>query len=216
MFGKMMNETLGKITFWVFYIGFHLTFFIQHFLGLWGMPRRVFTYLPNQGWDTANFVSSIGALLMAVGVLLLVVNMVMSFFSKEKLSADPWGDGRSLEWAVASPPPEYNFKQLPLVRSLDPVWYEKMNGNKELVPAEPLGDIHMPNGSFVPFVISLGLFIAGFGVMYHDLGTNKLALGVFIVGMLITFGSMFVRSIKDDHGYHIHKEDLEREGGLKA
>ena len=180
------------------------------------MPRRVFTYLPNQGWDTANFVSSVGAILMGVGVLILVVNMVMSFFNKEKLPNDPWGDGRSLEWAIASPPPEYNFKQLPLVRSLDPVFYEKMNGNKELIPAEPLGDIHMPNGSINPFIISVGLFISGFGFMYHDLGTNKLALAVGIIGLVIMFGAMFIRSVKDDHGYHIHKEDLEREGGLNA
>lgn len=216
MFGKMMNEKLGKITFWVFYIGFHLTFFIQHFLGLWGMPRRVFTYLPNQGWDTANLVSTMGAFLMGIGVILLVSNMVMSAFNKEKLPNDPWGDGRSLEWAIACPPPEYNFKQLPLVRSLDPVFYEKMNGNKELIPAEPLGEIHMPNGSINPFIISVGLFISGFGFLYHDLGTNKLALAVGIIGLVIMFGAMFNRSVKDDHGYHIHKEDLEREGGLNA
>ncbi|WP_102347066.1 cytochrome c oxidase subunit I [Bacillus sp. Marseille-P3661] len=216
MFGTMMNDTLGKITFWIWFIGFHMTFFIQHFLGLWGMPRRVFTYLPNQGWDTANFISSLGAILMAIGVVLMVFNMIWSFVKKTEVSNDPWEDGRTLEWAIASPPPEYNFKQLPLIRGLDPWWIEKMDGKKEMTPAEPLADIHMPNGSILPVIMSIGLFIAGFGFLYHDLGTNIPALTVGIVGMLITFGAMFVRSIKDDHGYHIHKEDLEGDGGIKA
>ncbi len=72
-----------------------------------------------------------------------------------------------LEWAIPSPPPFYNFKQIPLVRGLDAYWIEKMNGKKEMTPAEPLGDIHMPNSSFIPFMISLGLFIAAFGAMYR-------------------------------------------------
>ena len=67
MFGTMLSETLGKVTFWFFFIGFHMTFLIQHWLGFWGMPRRVFTYMDGQGWNTANYISTIGALLMAVG-----------------------------------------------------------------------------------------------------------------------------------------------------
>lgn len=117
-----------------------------------------------------------------------------------------WGDGRTLEWAIPSPPPFYNFKQLPLVRGLDPYWIEKMEGNKEMTPAEPIGDIHMPNNSFVPFVISVGLFIAAFGAMYHN--EHSWGIPVLIIGMLVVFGSMFFRSVKDDHGYHIHKEEL--------
>lgn len=213
MFGTMLNEKLGKIHFWTWLIGFHLTFFIQHFVGLWGMPRRVFTYLPNQGWDTANLISTIGAFFMAVSVIVLVINMIITTVKNEKVGPDPWVDGRTLEWAVASPPPEYNFKQTPLVRGLDALWVEKMEGKEGLMPAEPVGDIHMPNSSFIPFVMSLGLFVAGFGFMYHDLGTNKVALMVGILGLVITLGSMFVRSIKDDHGFHIHKEELDREGG---
>ncbi|MBX4383598.1 hypothetical protein K4G98_23915, partial [Mycobacterium tuberculosis] len=89
----------------------------------------------------------------------------MTIAKNKKVGGDPWGDGRTLEWAIPSPPPFYNFKQLPLVRGLDPYWIEKMEGNKEMTPAEPIGDIHMPNNSFVPFVISVGLFIAAFGAM---------------------------------------------------
>ncbi|MBZ5748744.1 MULTISPECIES: cytochrome c oxidase subunit I [Metabacillus] len=213
MFGKMLDEVMNKITFVLFFIGFHLTFFIQHFIGLNGLPRRVFTYLPGQGFDTSNFISSIGAFLMAAGTIVLLINIIYTSIKGEKVGTDPWGDGRTLEWAISSPPPEYNFKQTPLIRGLDPLWIEKMEGKKEMTPAEPLADIHMPNGSILPFIVSLGLFIAVFGLMYReDYGWG---LPVIIVGFLITFGAMFFRSILDDHGYHIHKEDLidEDKGG---
>jgi cytochrome c oxidase subunit I len=206
MFGTMLNEFLGKITFWLFLIGFHLTFFIQHFLGLMGMPRRIFTFLPNQGLEIGNLVSSIGALFMAVAVIILLINVVITSVKNERVGNDPWGDGRTLEWAIPSPPPFYNFKQLPLVRGLDAYWIEKMEGKKEMTPAEPLGDIHMPNNSFIPFMISIGLFIAAFGAMYRV--DYAWGLPVLVIGMLVTFLSMFLRSVKDDHGYHIHKEDL--------
>ncbi|MEK3800141.1 cytochrome c oxidase subunit I [Peribacillus sp. FSL H8-0477] len=207
MFGTMLNETLGKITFWFFLIGFHLTFFIQHFLGLLGMPRRVFTYQKDLGWDTSNMISTVGAFLMAVGVLVMVYNIIITSIKNEKVGNDPWGDGRTLEWAIPSPPPFYNFKQLPLVRGLDPYWIEKMEGKTEMTPAEPLGDIHMPNGSILPVTISLGLFVAAFGALFH-MDDKAWSIPVIIIGLLITFGSMLIRSVKDDHGYHIHKEDL--------
>ncbi len=216
MFGTMLNEFLGKITFWLFLIGFHLTFFIQHFLGLMGMPRRIFTFLPNQGLEIGNLVSTIGAFFMAVAVIVLLINIVITSVKNVRVGNDPWGDGRTLEWAIPSPPPFYNFKQLPLVRGLDAYWIEKMEGKKEMTPAEPLGDIHMPNNSFIPFMISLGLFIAAFGAMYRvDYGWG---LPVLIIGMLVTLGSMFLRSVKDDHGFHIHKEDLidDDDKGVKA
>ncbi|RFU60498.1 cytochrome c oxidase subunit I [Bacillus sp. V59.32b] len=207
MFGTLLNETLGKITFWLFLIGFHLTFFIQHFLGLMGMPRRVFTFLPGQGLETGNLVSSIGAAFMAVAVIILLINIIMTSVKNVKVGNDPWGDGRTLEWAIASPPPFYNFKQLPLVRGLDAYWVEKMDGKKGMTPAEPLGDIHMPNSSIIPFVISFGLFVAAFGALYNT-DNKDWTLPVMIIGLLITFGAMCVRSVKDDHGFHIHKEDL--------
>ncbi|WML56912.1 cytochrome c oxidase subunit I [Neobacillus sp. PS2-9] len=207
MFGTMLNETLGKITFWLFFIGFHLTFFIQHFLGLWGMPRRVFTYLPGQGFELANMVSSVGAAFMGLGVIIMLINIIMTSVKNVKVGNDPWGDGRTLEWSIPSPPPFYNFKQLPLVRSLDAFWVEKMEGKKAMTPAEPLGDIHMPNSSFIPFIMSVGLFIAAFGALYHQ-DKVSWSLPVMILGLLITLGSMFTRSVKDDHGFHIHKEEL--------
>ncbi|WJQ01262.1 cytochrome c oxidase subunit I [Geobacillus stearothermophilus] len=213
MFGRMLNETLGKMTFWLFFIGFHLTFFIQHFLGLTGMPRRVFTYLPNQGWETGNLISTVGAFFMAAATVILLINIVITTVKGEKAAGDAWGDGRTLEWAIASPPPVYNFAQTPLVRGLDAFWLEKMEGKKELTPAEPLGDIHMPNSSFLPFIISFGLFVAAFGFTYHQEAAWGLPVGV--LGLLITLGAMFLRSVIDDHGFHIHKEEvleLEKKG----
>lgn len=206
MFGKFLDETLGKITFWLFFFGFHLTFFIQHFLGLMGMPRRVFTFKEGQGWDLSNLISSIGAAFMAIATIVLVINIVKTALSKQTVAGDAWGYGRTLEWSIPSPPPEYNFKQTPLVRGLDPLWVEKMEGKKGMTPAEPVGDIHMPNGSILPLIISFGLFVAAFGVMYRL--DYAWGLPVMILGLVITFGAMFFRSVIDDHGYHIHKEDL--------
>ncbi|MBU8786282.1 cytochrome c oxidase subunit I [Bacillus glycinifermentans] len=216
MFGKMLYESLGKITFMLFFTGFHLTFFIQHWLGLWGMPRRVFTFLPNQGFETANMVSTIGAFLMAVAVIILVINIIATTVKGEKAGSDPWLDGRTLEWAVSSPPPEYNFKQLPLVRGLDALWIEKRAGKRSLTAAEPLQDVHMPNGSILPFFISFGLFVSAFGFMYRS--EFAWGLPVILIGLGITFFSMLLRSVIDDHGYHIHKEDLmdDDDKGVKA
>ncbi|MEW9501432.1 cytochrome c oxidase subunit I [Jeotgalibacillus marinus] len=222
IFGTMLNETLGKITFWLFLIGFHATFFIQHFLGLMGMPRRIWKFLPGQGLDLFNAISTAGAFLMAAGTLVLLYNVIVTSRKNVRVGNDPWGDGRTLEWSLSSPPPFYNFKQLPLVRGLDPLWIEKMEGNTKMTPAEPIDDIHMPNGSIIPFVMSLGLFIAAFGAMYQvdwrASGGEEFvwSLPVLIIGMLITIGSMATRSLKDDHGFHIHKEDLlkdEEKGG---
>jgi cytochrome c oxidase subunit I len=203
MFGTMLNETLGKWQFWLFFIGFHFTFMPQHWLGLMGMPRRVYTYLDGQGLDEGNLISTMGALLMGVATLIMLVNIIVTARSKKKVGGDPW-DGRTLEWAIPSPTPEYNFAQLPLVRGYDPLWVEKMEGRKELTPAEPLDDIHMPNGSILPFVMSVGLFIAGFGFINSN-------LAVILIGMGTTLACMFLRSVIDDHGYHIHKEDLEKD-----
>ncbi|UPM53182.1 cytochrome c oxidase subunit I [Gottfriedia acidiceleris] len=212
MFGKILNETLGKITFFLFFIGFHLTFFIQHFLGLMGMPRRYFTYLPGQGLDTGNMISSIGAMFMGLATIVMLINVVYTAIKGKKAAGDAWGVGRTLEWSIPSPAPEYNFAQIPYVRGLDALWVEKMEGDGKMTPAEPLGDIHMPNSSILPFVMSVGLFIAAFGAMYNDQLKNHTAVGVLILGLFITFGSMFLRSWIDDHGFHIHKEDIADEG----
>ncbi len=222
MFGRVLQEGLGKATFWMFFIGFQLTFFVQHFLGLTGMPRRVFTYLPNQGFDMMNLISTIGAIMMGIGVLMFLWNVVITSRQPATASNDPWEDGRTLEWTIPSPPPEYNFKQTPLVRGYDAWWKEKMEGNTEMKPAEPVGSIHMPSPSILPFFMGIGLFIAGFGFMFAKDDFNNVLLNSLFnnyvvagVGLLITLTCMFLRSVIDDHGYHIEKEELE-DKGVKA
>ncbi|MCT2538094.1 cytochrome c oxidase subunit I [Aquibacillus koreensis] len=211
MFGKILDEKLGKITFWTFFVGFHLTFFIQHFLGLMGMPRRYWVYLEDQGLDLGNSISTVGAFFMGVGALVFLYNVIYTSVKGEKVGGDPW-DGRTLEWSIPSPPPHYNFAQAPLVRGLDPLWIEKTEGRKGMTPAEPLDDIHMPNNTILPFVMSVGLFIAGFGFIYQAEYTGGFI--AMFVGMGITLGAMFTRSVKDDLGHHIHKEDLDKGAGM--
>ncbi len=207
MFGRILHEGMGKFSFWVFFIGFHLTFFIQHFLGLMGMPRRYWVFLHDQGLELGNFISTIGAFLMGVGSIVFIINIIYTAAKGEKAAADPW-DGRTLEWSVSSPPPYYNFEQLPLVRGLDPLWIEKMEGDGKIPPGEPLDDVHMPNGSFIPFLMGLGFFVAGIGFIYQvDHSLWYLAL---YGGMAFSIGCMVVRSLKDDFGYYIPKEELQK------
>ena len=121
MTGRMTSERLGKWHFWLFLIGFHLTFDLMHFPGMLGMPRRIYTYEPGRGWDMFNFLISIGAFIQAIAVLVFVANLVISYFKGDKAGNDPW-DAWTLEWSVSSPPPEYNFASIPTVASRRPLW----------------------------------------------------------------------------------------------
>jgi len=119
--GRMMSETLGKWHFWLFVIGFHITFDTMHFLGIEGMPRSIYTYQPDRGWNTLNLVASIGGFIQGLAVLLFAYNLVRSYFHGRIAGHDPW-DAWTLEWSVPSPPREYNFAVEPVVRSRRPLW----------------------------------------------------------------------------------------------
>jgi cytochrome c oxidase subunit 1 len=119
--GRMLDKKLGLLHFWLFTIGFHMTFDTMHFPGLLGMPRRIYTYDTGRGWDTLNLISSIGVILQAAGILCLVLNLVLSLRKGKPAGNDPW-DAWTLEWSTTSPPPEYNFEKLPEVRSRRPLW----------------------------------------------------------------------------------------------
>ncbi|MEA3036524.1 MAG: cytochrome c oxidase subunit [Sphingomonadales bacterium] len=119
--GRMMSEGLGKISFWMVFLGFQVAFFPMHVLGLMGMPRRVYTYPAGMGWDEMNFLSTIGAFIVAAAILLFLVNAVNSWFRGAIAGANPW-DAPTLEWATSSPPPQYNFEHIPVVTSRTPLW----------------------------------------------------------------------------------------------
>ncbi len=152
--GRMLNETMGKAHFWLFTIGFNLTFFPMHFLGQHGMPRRIYTYPSDAGWDTLNMVCTIGVFFMVAGVAIFFYNMATSYSNGRVAGPDPW-DASTLEWITSSPPPVYNFEFTPEVRSDRPLWDHKhTEGMKIVAPTEP-EEFHMPSPSWIPFIVSL-------------------------------------------------------------
>jgi cytochrome c oxidase subunit I len=121
MSGRMYDEVLGKCHFWLFLIGFHMTFDFMHIPGILGMPRRIYTYEPGRGWEIWNLIVTIGVVFQAAGVLVFVVNLLWSLFKGEPAGNDPW-DAWTLEWSTTSPPPDYNFATIPVVHSRRPLW----------------------------------------------------------------------------------------------
>lgn len=171
MTGKMMNERMGKWNFWLTFIGFNVAFFPMHLAGLYGMPRRVYTYLPGLGWDTPNFISTVGAFILGIGVLLFVLNFFNSLRSGALAADNPWWGG-TLEWATTSPPQPYNFARLTVVNSRYPVWdapnaldsyvfKESLDRRETLgstpLDAEPEMRVWLSNDSIIPFLAALVL-----------------------------------------------------------
>jgi len=132
--GKLLDERLGLWHFWLMMIGFNVTFFPQHYLGLIGMPRRIYTYAPDLGWNFWNLISTIGAFLIAVSLLFFIVNVIRTMRSGKIAGNDPW-DARTLEWAIPSPPPVYNFARVPHVHDRDDYWLQKHGDGHGGAPA---------------------------------------------------------------------------------
>jgi cytochrome c oxidase subunit 1 len=120
MSGRMLSDGLGKVSAVLLFIGFHMTFLIQHSAGLDGMPRRVYEYSEQSGWWTYNLISTIGSFIIALATLLTVVNLLRSLKKGAKAGPDPW-KANTLEWFTPSPPPENNFDVVPRVRSVEPM-----------------------------------------------------------------------------------------------
>jgi cytochrome c oxidase subunit 1 len=190
MFGRLLDERLGKLHFWLMLIGFNLTFFPQHYLGLVGMPRRVYTYADGLGWNFWNLMSTIGAYIIAVSILAFIVNVIRSTRSGVVAGPDPW-DGRTLEWSIPSPPPVYNFATLPTVHGRDEVWLQKYGDGHGGAPtprpaparAEDIAAIHMPPPSYWPILLAAALtvMIAGLLVSWMQI----------LIGGLLTVYCMF-------------------------
>jgi cytochrome c oxidase subunit 1 len=141
MSGKLLSEGLGKLSFWLMFAGFNLTFLIQHSLGLSGMPRRIYRYEHSPQWSDMNLVSTIGSWILGIGVLVTVVNVLISVKSGRRAGNDPW-KGNTLEWFTQSPPPENNFDVVPRVRSVEPM----KDIRREVLRSagEPAGSVAQP------------------------------------------------------------------------
>ncbi len=212
IFGRLLDERLGKLNFWSMFVGFNLTFFPMHFAGLWGQPRRTYLYPPGMGWDLMNLLSTVGAFVIALSVLVFMANVTFTRRRGEAAPGDPW-DGRTLEWSVESPTPEHNFHEVPVVGARDEWWHRKYEEDREgrpvRVPAGAAADhpslnsggrergIHLPDPSYWPFVVAVGLLIAGYGLVYirPDQAASTLwsawgILGV-VVGLTVTLAGVY-------------------------
>ncbi len=197
--GRMSSQGLGVAAFWLIFGGFNLTFFGMHFTGLLGMPRRIYTYQSELGWDLLNLLSSLGGFVMTIGLGLLVLDVVMHWRFGRRVKRDPWQAG-TLEWAQALPPPLYNFVSLPEVAGRDPLWDDPdvaaklergegrltrpREGWQETLLVAPMsgrpdGVLRLPGPSWWPFVAAVGL--AGFFVAFL-LGAYAYSL----LGLLVT------------------------------
>jgi cytochrome c oxidase subunit 1 len=139
MFGRMMDERLGKWHFWTNFVAMNVTFFPMHFSGLLGMPRRIYQYDAGQGWETFNLLSTIGTVGIVLSTLLFVFNFFRSLKSGPKAANDPWG-APTIEWGIPSPPPDYNFQRLPNITSRYPLWDMKSPQLTADVPHTVEGD----------------------------------------------------------------------------
>jgi len=226
--GRLLNEGLGKLHFWLFMIGFNLTFGPMHFVGVDGMPRRIYTYGPEMGWGTWNFVETIGAYMLGLGVLVFILNVILTMTKGERAGNDPW-DGMTLEWTIPSPPPHYNFAVIPEVHSRDPFWVQKHPelasheqqsdtmhvqfrgepvASREIPDTEPIlehdehdvhAHIHMPDPSYWPPLAAVGLFIAGLGILITA-GTGYGALVITAIGLLTLVIAIYGWSLEPVNG----------------
>jgi cytochrome c oxidase subunit I+III len=180
--GRLLGERLGKWSFWTIFVGFNVTFFPMHVLGLLGMPRRVYTYMPGLGWGALNFAISAGAFLLALGLLASFLNLVWSWFAGARAGPDPWR-APTLEWSTSSPPPVYNFRDIPAVVSREPRWHEARVGERARVAIDHPHDVRrealitttldaapdhrvgLPQPSVWPLFLALALGLAFLGAI---------------------------------------------------
>jgi heme/copper-type cytochrome/quinol oxidase subunit 1 len=207
MTGKLMNEKLGKLSFWVMFVGFNITFFPMHILGFLGMPRRVYTYHDGLGWDGLNVMVSVGSAIFALGTGITLLNWLWSARRGKAAGDDPW-EGDSLEWATTSPPPHYNFERIPLVASRHPLWDQRPMPYAESgiedetsglgqsgavdretpitsgIDTHPEGNMAIPGETYVPFLLAVGIAIFFFGLLIQTTLAAVTGIAIAVVFLL--------------------------------
>ena len=195
--GRLMSERLGRWNFWLFFVGFNVAFFPMHLLGLHGMPRRIYTYPAEMGWGPLNLLATLGALTIAVSVLLFLINVFRSARHGALAGPDPWGGG-TLEWSIASPPPACNFEAIPVVQGRDPLWEPRTEpthvaglatGSRELLmttvlDAAPDTRESFPEPTPWPFVGALATTVLFVGSIFTPWAV---VWGSIPVGVALTF-----------------------------
>jgi cytochrome c oxidase subunit 1 len=180
--GRLLSEHWNRVVFWVLFVGFNTTFFPMHFLGLQGMPRRVYTYSPEMAWQAGNLVSTIGAFILAVAVLLFMIGVAWGVRRGAPAGNDPW-DGRTLEWSITSPPPVYNFRVLPTVTGRDAFWVAKHTPVEVAMPGDAGHGIHLLQPSVFPALCAFGLLLSAYGVLFSAL--------LAVSGLGVTMASLY-------------------------
>jgi cytochrome c oxidase subunit 1/cytochrome c oxidase subunit I+III len=192
MFGRMLDERLGKLSFWVMFVGFNVGFFPMHVSGLLGMPRRVYTYAPSPGVDAANLISTIGAYVFAIGVLVTLWNVVRSRATGAVAGPNPWG-AATLEWLAASPPEDYNFASMPVVSGRDPLWTNAVSAGPaydadRLTPRTSTLDadietaVELPDDNYWPVAAAVTLLVAFGALLTRWYWLFGLALAATLLG----------------------------------
>jgi cytochrome c oxidase subunit 1 len=203
--GRMPSERLGKWSFWISFLGFNLTFFPMHQLGFQGMPRRIYTYRAETGWGDLNLLATLGASLMAAGLLIYLINAIVSYRRGALAPEDPWG-GESLEWATTSPPPSYNFLHPPTVRGRSQMWEQGpdqpvivglRDDRREvlvtrLLDAEPDHRDVLPGPSLWPLLVALATGVTFIGVIFNPwaIPVGLILLAITLIGWFWPRGDM--------------------------
>jgi heme/copper-type cytochrome/quinol oxidase subunit 1 len=197
--GRMMNEKLGQLNFWLMFAGFNISFFPMHIMGLLGMQRRIYTYPSGAGLTDLNFISTVGAFIMAIGVVVFLINFARSMLIGELAGDNPW-HASTLEWATTSPPEPFNFRHIPIVQSADPLWDEPPDLGWDTRLEEPAGNhrelyatsmlepepqilMVMPEDTYLPLLVSLAMAIVFVGILLDKMVLIGLggALGLFFM-----------------------------------
>ena len=203
MSGRMLGEGMGRAHFWTMLIGFNLTFMPMHILGVLGMPRRVYTYPEGLGWDELNLMTTVGSAIIALSVLMFIANILRSLRQGEIAGANPWG-AATLEWAIPSPPPHYNFAVVPTVRSQHPLWDEEANP-VEPPPLPAYDEPHMPSPSYWPIVLAFGMTMMAGGLIVWQ------AQAVAGIVMMASMGLLALRSV---YAWVVEPLELEEEADV--